>query len=178
MTALLHSPATLSETELTAACLDGDLVMVGEAFLAADAPATAWARARSLRPLIGDTLAVSHRGAAWLHGAIPIPPARICVQRAVPTRINHVVSRRLHFHDTYLEPPDALSRAGIVMTSPVRTVADLARSSDDEDERALHAMVTDDPDLAPAALAWFAAHRGRPGTERARRLLTRLIRRR
>ena len=57
--------------ELSAACLDGDLVELGEAYIPADAVETQALRAGSLAALLGDTLAATHLTAAWIHGALP-----------------------------------------------------------------------------------------------------------
>ena len=80
----------LSGAELTAACLDGDLVALGDAYIPADAVETAALRAGSLTPILGDTLAATHLTAAWIHGGLPLPPARHTVQRAVPRRLHLV----------------------------------------------------------------------------------------
>ena len=74
----------LSLAELSAACLDGDLVELGEAYIPADAVETRGLRAGSLRELLGDSLAATHLSAAWIHGALGEPPVRHTVQRAVP----------------------------------------------------------------------------------------------
>ena len=78
----------LSTAELSAACLDGDLVELGDAYIPADAVETQALRAGSLARILGDTLAATHLSAAWIHGALPEPPARHTVQRAVPRRLH------------------------------------------------------------------------------------------
>ena len=64
----------LSLAELSAACLDGDLVELGEAYIPADAVETRGLRAGSLAGVLGDSLAATHLTAAWIHGALPDPP--------------------------------------------------------------------------------------------------------
>ena len=65
----------LSQAELTAACLDGDLVELGEAYIPADAVETTGLRAGSLSEVLGESLAATHLTAAWIHGA----PSRAAV---------------------------------------------------------------------------------------------------
>ena len=64
----------LSRAELTAACLDGDLVELGDAYIPADAVETSALRAGSLLPVLGENLAATHLTAAWIQGALPQQP--------------------------------------------------------------------------------------------------------
>lgn len=168
---LLFAGDRLSSAELSAARLDGHVVELGEAYIPADAVETAWLRAGSLRPLVGDLLAASHLSAAWVHGALPDPPARHTVQRAVPRRIHHVIGTRLHYRDPALVAVDLSTIAGVRVTTPARTLADLARTPDAGYRAAAAAWACDDPGLAAAALAWFAAHPEVPHRRTARALL-------
>lgn len=118
----------LSAAELSAARLDGDLVEVGEGFIPADALETRELRAASLRPLVGDGLVVTHRSAAWVHGARLDPPRRHSVQRLSATRLPHVIHGRLHYRDGRMPPADALLLGGIAVTTVARTLADLVRA--------------------------------------------------
>src|SRR5688572_32502849 len=89
----------LSLAELTAARLDGDVVELGDAYIPADAVETRGLRAGSLTALLGDTLAATHLSAAWVHGALPDPPARHTVQRAVARRRHRLPGRHLVYRD-------------------------------------------------------------------------------
>lgn len=163
-TALMTSPFLyfpgdrLSSAELSAARLDGDVVELGEAYIPADAVETRALRAGSLGGLLGDTLAATHLSAAWIHGALDEPPARHTVQRAVSRRLHHVVGRRVVYRDPAVPPEDLWIVGGVFVTSPQRTLADLARVPDDEYTDAARRFADVAPDLALDALAWFDDH--------------------
>lgn len=117
----------LSLAELSGARLDGDLVELGDAYMPADAVETSELRAASLRGDIPDVLAVSRATAAWVHGALADAPGRHRVQRVSRLRINHVIDHRLLYRDQVL-PADAVERiGGLWVTTPARTLGDLAR---------------------------------------------------
>lgn len=166
--------ARLSATELMAASLDGDLTAVGEGFIPADAPETEWMRAHSLSPVLGSRLAAVHATAAWIYGARSQPPNPIDVQRATARRIHSVQNPRLAYRDLRLDPEDSVMIAGVFVSSVVRTVVDLARSTGAKDCAALAESF---PDAVPAALRWFDEHQRYPGAKRARTLLVELQRR-
>ena len=162
----------LSRAELTAACLDGHLVALGDAYIPADAVETRALRAGSLSRVLGDTLAATHLTAAWIHGALLAPPARHTVQRAVARRLHVVPDGRLVYRDLTVAPEDLHRIGGVLVTTPARTLADLARTDDDEHRRAaLQLMALEPAAVAPAiegleqrrlpgkrlALAWLRA---------------------
>ncbi|MFT4231136.1 MAG: type IV toxin-antitoxin system AbiEi family antitoxin [Microbacterium sp.] len=118
-----------SPAELSAARLDGHLVELGEGFVPADAVETPALRAASLAPLVDDRLAATHLSAAWVHGAVDEPPAQHAVQRAVGHRIRPVVDHRVVYRDVQLDARDVVRIGGVLVTTPVRTLADLARQS-------------------------------------------------
>ena len=147
----------LSGAELAAARLDGDLVEVGEGYMPADAVETADLRAASLAPLVGRTLAATHLSAAWVHGALDAPPARHRVQRFVARRLSPPTDVRVRYSDVRLDAGDADVICGVAVTSPARTLADLARSRDDAHRDAAVRLMAIAPELREAALAWLAA---------------------
>ena len=126
----------LSLAELSAARLDGDLVELGDAFIPADAIETGALRAGSLTSMLGDTLAATHLTAAWIHGALPMPPTHHTVQRAVPRRLHRLPLRHLVYRDLAVDPTDLQRVGGVWVTAPVRTLVDLARVADPDHERA------------------------------------------
>lgn len=171
---LYHVGDRLSLAELTAACLDGHLVEVGEAYMPADAVETAALRAGSLATILGRKLAATHLSAAWIHGALPDPPARHTVQRASPTRLHHVIDRRLVYRDLQVAPEDLLRIGGSLVTTPERTLADLARQSDAAHLRAAQQMVASGIASAGDAIGWLRTHGRRPHKRDALALLARL----
>jgi hypothetical protein len=142
----------LSLAELTAARLDGDVVELGDAYIPADAVETRALRAGSLAALLGDTLAATHLTAAWVHGALPSPPARHTVQRAVARRLHRMPSRHLVYRDLAVDPADLALIGGVRVTTPLRTLIDLARVDDDDHGRAARLVADDDTGLVAAAI--------------------------
>lgn len=155
---LYYAGDRLSTAELTAARLDGDVVEIGEAFMPADAVETRELRAGALRGLVGAGVAVTRVSAAWVHGAVPDPPARHCVQRRTARRITAVVDARLDYRDVRLPPSDVMVISGVAVTIPVRTLVDLVRelvAHEEADPSAVDALCLWQPELVPAAVAWL-----------------------
>jgi len=148
----------LSTAELTSARLDGDLVELGEAFLPADAVETPELRAASLRSFLPDTLAATRTTAAWVHGAIAEAPVRHCVQRMSATRLHHVRGARLDYRESLLAADAVIRVGGVWVTTPERTLADLARGLQAGEGCAavIDQMIVWRPQLVPAALALLA----------------------
>ena len=142
----------LSRAELTAACLDGHLVALGEAYIPADAVETAALRAGSLARILGDTLAATHLSAAWIHGALPAPPPRHTVQRAVTRRLHVVPDRHLVYRDLAVPVGDLHLIGGVLVTTAARTMVDLARAGDDEQRRAARLLASVEPDAVGRAI--------------------------
>lgn len=150
----------LSGSELMAARLDGDVVEIGEAYMPADAVETRELRAGSLRALVGSQLALTHESAAWVHGMLDHPPRQHSVQRCVDTRVHHVIDSRVQYRDLRLPVRDGMRIAGIVVTTPTRTLADLVRDRiirDADDPAVVDALFARRPELVGAAIAWFDA---------------------
>ena len=162
----------LSLAELSAACLDGLLVPLGEGFMPADAAETPWMRARSLLPLLGDRLAAVRASAAWIHGAVSEEPTPHHVQRAGATRARARSDARTVFHDVRLEPVDVCAVAGVHVSSPGRTLVDLARSDDGADQALARTWAVADPLVRGAAEQWLARHPRFPHGRRAALLLS------
>lgn len=135
----------LSTAELSAACLDGHLVGLGEGYVPADTIETSWLRAASLRELLGVRLAAIADTAAWIHGARAEPPSRHRVQRATAHRLHEPIGRRFVYRDSRIPEQDLMHIAGVAVTTPARTVADLARSATAADLILLRAFADADP---------------------------------
>lgn len=142
----------LSRAELSAACLDGDLVELGEAYIPADAVETRALRAGSLTTVLGDTLAATHLTAAWIHGALPAPPARHTVQRAVSRRLHRLPARQLVYRDLQVDEDDLQRIGGVHVTTPVRTLIDLTRVADEAHARAARLMAEGRADAVADAI--------------------------
>lgn len=166
----------LSRAELTAACLDGHLVGLGEGFVPADTIETAALRAASLGPLVGDRMAATHRSAAWVHGFVDEVPVRHDLQRISAHRLHEPVDRRFVYRDPRIPDEDLVRLGGVPVTTPARTVADIARGTD----QTAHALLDQCVDRAPHAvhdgIAWLASKRRVPRRLAALALLEELVR--
>ncbi len=147
----------LSRAELTAACLDGHLVELGDAYMPADAVETAALRAGSLSRILGDRLAATHLSAAWVHGGLPMPPARHTVQRAVSRRLHVVPDRQLVYRDLAVPADDLQLLGGVRVTTVERTLVDLSRAAGDEHARAALMLARVDPDAVSRAISRLEA---------------------
>lgn len=146
----------LSPAELSAACLDGDLVALGDAFVPADAIEGPALRAATLRPLLGDSLVAIGVTAAWVHGAMGAPPAVHHVQRTPARGVARPVDRRIRFRDTPIDPADTLVLGGVRVATAARALVDLVREPDDPfAARAAPRLAT--PERVDEALAWLDA---------------------
>ncbi len=76
--------------------------------------------------LVRPGTAACHQTAAWVHGAGNTPPVVHHVKRCVDRRIRPVTSARVVFHDTLLPAADVLTLSGVAVSSPARTMLDLA----------------------------------------------------
>ncbi|GAA1988852.1 type IV toxin-antitoxin system AbiEi family antitoxin [Microbacterium pumilum] len=163
----------LSQAELSAACLDGDLVGLGDAYIPADAVETSALRAGSLAGILGDTLAATHLTAAWIHGVLPAQPPRHTVQRAVARRLHRIPDRRLVYRDLSVDPADLVRIGGVWVTTPARTLADLSRVDDPEHARAVVLFGVNDPGSVDRAIEWLTAHPRLPHKRAGLRVLRR-----
>lgn len=166
----------LSAAELSAACLDGHLVGLGEGYVPADTVETPGLRAASLAELAGADLAAVHESAAWVHGVLDDPPARHRLQRISARRLHEPVGRRFVYRDPRVPESDLTRIAGLAVTTPARTVADLARSTAPESRAVVARYISIDPDAVREALQWFAGRGRVPRKRPAQTLLAELLR--
>ncbi len=129
MTTRFPAPSTLSATELRAAVLDGELIPLGDGFMPLDLPITVADRARTLAPTLRDLrVIVADRTAAWVWGWCREPGAlSTCV--SIAARIPSTDRRRLGTREAVIDAEEHRIVAGVHVTTPVRTLIDLARHS-------------------------------------------------
>lgn len=121
---------------------------------------------------LADGVAVSHVSAAVLHG---LPTWGLPLGRVHATRARRSGGRRgreVHLHAAPLEPDEIVLVEGVSVTSPARTVVDVARSAPFQQavvlaDRAL-ALGLVEPDVLADALAGAT---GWPGAPAARRVV-------
>jgi hypothetical protein len=143
----------LSSSELQCATLDGELVALGEGFIPVDAPLTAHARAASLSPLVIDRrVIIADRSAAWVWGWGAMPLAvSTCV--SIAARIPSPDRRRLRAREVVIHDGEWVTLGDVAVTSPVRTLVDLARHDSGLDLAALLERGIQLHHIEPAQLA-------------------------
>lgn len=165
----------LSLAELCAARLDGDVIELGEGFTPADSIDSAAWRAASITAVLPhrDAFAFVGPSAAWVHGAGDAAPNRHHVRRIAHRRLRFQSTPRLTVHDTVLDSEHLTQIAGVAVSSPGRTLFDLARAAnrDPHCERWAWLLSEHAPDSVNDAMTHLEAWRGQPGVRRARELL-------
>ncbi|MGF6823414.1 hypothetical protein M2317_002327 [Microbacterium sp. ZKA21] len=167
--AMIYGPdGPLSEAELRAMRLDGVLFDVGDAFLPADVPETAAARALSLAVHLRDGFVVSGPTAAWVHGAGDSRPRRCHVRPHVPRRMRAPAGADVVLHDGVVPASEIQIFAGIrVLTVPAALV-DLARMQRAGDTGAwVTALAGLDPRQVSPAIELLRARDRLPGKRQA-----------
>lgn len=125
--AFLYLPGgRLTLPELSAARIDGDVVALGEGFIPADLVEDQATRASTLSPIVFRGAAAAGPTAAWVHGAGDLPPTPHHIRRAVPRRLRPRPDQRVVFHDTLLPASAVIELGGVAVTTPARTMIDLA----------------------------------------------------
>lgn len=119
-------PPQLSVAEFAAARLDGEVFAFEDGFCSVDEPDTAGLRAAVLdsMPALRTTV-VAELSAAWLHGAILLAP-RVHTGYVSAER-RSIVGHRLRLRQVVLREGDTEPCGPLKVTTPTRTVADLAR---------------------------------------------------
>lgn len=158
--------------ELCAARLDGELLAFAGRYLMVDAPDTAEVRAELAHAGRSGRVIVERRSAAWVHGALAVPPPvpQLCVSTSARTRRPLAGLREVRFDDG-----DLVLLGGVTVTSPLRTVLDLVRSAEDDefvaDRPALHTLLASAGIAPEEAATRLDERRKLPGKERALRRL-------
>lgn len=122
------STIDLPLAELCAARLDGELYTVDECFSPVDVAQGAEDRARSLGILWPDRLIAELTSAAWIWGAVPAPPAvhQLCANAGARVRPRST-TLRVALREVIIDRRDYVTIAGLGVTTPLRTVVDMAR---------------------------------------------------
>lgn len=168
MSPVVHAGRLLTSAELMSARLDGELVSIGAAFQFIDLPDSTLARAASLAPSLHDSRAIiSERTAAWVWGWVPeCRTVSTCV--SIAARIPSTARRLQATREVVISVDDVALLGGVRVTTPLRTVVDLARldaddavvdiistalSAHDVSEAALHAALERSRSVAHIARA-------------------------
>ncbi|SFN87687.1 type IV toxin-antitoxin system AbiEi family antitoxin [Mycetocola miduiensis] len=142
------TPGTLPNAELAAARLDGELFAVDEGWVCADEPDRPELRASAVAALLPASestrrLIMMGLTAAWLHGGTDAPPPCHEVCTRLEERAALRLPRRFLFRELSLTEADECLVGSLRVTTPVRTVFDLARraSAREADRYAIDSLV-------------------------------------
>ena len=124
----------LSETdlplaELCAARLDGEVFGVDECFCPVDQAAGAAHRGAALATAAPERLIAEQRSAAWVWGALDAPPAPHQFCSSTASRVRPAASKRLAVREVVIDEASVVSVGGMLVTTILRTIVDLARFS-------------------------------------------------
>lgn len=159
--------------ELHALRLDGELTAVDEAFIPVDQPAGLAERARSLALYTDGRLIVEQHSAAWVWGALLQPPARHELCASIGARSRSVHPRRIQVREVIIGADDWVDIAGVRVTTPLRTVVDLARFAEHYEPEVVQRLLVDADLTVQHCIAQLNARRNLP---RKKIALERLIR--
>lgn len=175
---LLIPGERLSQAELSAARLDGDVVELGDAYTPTDLVESAVTRAHgiSMHRHGHAGLAFVGPSAAWILGAGDQPPNHHHLQRAIPRRGRLTPTPRATLHDTLLPEGDQLLIGDVLVSTPGRTLWDLARWARRDTVCVIWArrLARLRPDSLDDALARLPRLKGQPGYRMAMDLLAQL----
>jgi len=133
----------LPEAELHAAKLDGELYRIDQCFSPVDEIESRERRAHALALTIPARLIVEQRSAAWIYGAAGLPHQhQFCVD--INARVRTATLFGLTVREVVIAADDLATIAGLSVTTPVRTVVDLARISPvfgDHEQRMVGALM-------------------------------------
>lgn len=120
------SASDLSMAELMSARLDGEVYSLGESWCPIDEIDGPPVRAASLAPLVPRRAIIERLSAAWVYSLVPEPAQHeFCVD--LDARAHTHPSPRLHLREVVCPGSDTEEIGGVRVTTPLRTVIDLAR---------------------------------------------------
>ncbi|GAA4366647.1 hypothetical protein GCM10023152_01930 [Agromyces bauzanensis] len=139
--------------ELCAARLDGELFAIDDGWAPIDEPDLPAFRAAVVALRMPRPLVIERRSAAWVHGALPVPPsvAQFCVPHSA--RIAVLGEPRMSVREVKIDESEIVDLGGIRCTSVVRTGFDVLRDPDYDatgGEAVVTALIADRPWLTSA----------------------------
>lgn len=134
------STADLPLAELHAARLDGDVVRVGELFCAIDEPDGIVVRATSLAVAWPHRFIAERRTAAWVWGALTTAPLELDLCASLDARTRPQPDGRVNMREVAIDASEVAQVGSLAVTTPLRTVTDLARFRSADAHMAMRAM--------------------------------------
>jgi hypothetical protein len=136
---VLHA-GDLPLAELCAAKLDGELVGIDEAYAPIDAHSGPLERAWAAGRFWPQRLIAERATAAWIWGAVPDPPARHQLCASKDARARASVPARSAVREVVIAADEHVSLGTVRVTTPLRTVVDLARFAEPFDDAEVEAV--------------------------------------
>jgi hypothetical protein len=124
------SPHDLPAAELQAARLDGELFGIDSCYCPIDEIESPAHRGAALAALVPSRLIAEQRSAAWIWGA-GAAPARHQFCASVEARVRPAASLRISVREVVIDDASVVDVGGILVTTILRTIVDLARFSED-----------------------------------------------
>jgi len=153
MTGLLApvlTPDDLPLAELCGARLDGEVYPLGDSWCPVDEADGPVVRALAAGRLVPPRAIAERMTACWVYGLVPEPRRHdFCVDHGARTHL--APSPRVRLREVHCGPGETLVIAGLRVTTPLRTVIDLARYA------APDASPDTAPDAAPGLVSLLAA---------------------
>ena len=151
---LVLTDAHLPETELRAAALDGQVYAVGDSWRSVAEIDDHVGRAIAVGLALGAGVVAAERTAAWVWGArgpAPLPHSGLV---ASPARVKHR-GRGSVIRQVVIDDDEIVVVDGVAVTTPARTVVDLARRENwtPQDEAAARDVSTQQGVTSTAAVA-------------------------
>jgi hypothetical protein len=180
-----YLPSVLGETdlprcELFAARLDGEVFRIDDCFSPIDEIEQCSHRARALLPLAAPRMIAERQSAAWVLGARARPPAIHQFCTAAQARTAPRAGSRTILREVVIAGGELFECDGLRVTTPLRTVIDLARSDDfgDPEREIVRVLLGLGALPVEDCIRAMAARRNLPGRRRAVRRLHDLLSRR
>jgi hypothetical protein len=119
--------ADLPLAELCAARLDGELLRVDDSFTSIDQPHDRTLRALTISLAWPERMIAERWSAAWVWGALDQPPARHTLCASLGARARSSTPQRVAVREVVIDDDEMVTLAGQRVTTPLRTITDLAR---------------------------------------------------
>ncbi len=140
--------------ELSACSLDGEVAALDSAYLLNDVPDDQIFRARIVGMAVDHRCIAASWSAAWVHGAIQIPPHLHTVALRDGLRLRFDPAKRYNIAQMSFSHRDVSGTPGAYVTTPLRTAVDLAR------------FTGHDPRLSPALVFLLSLAKAQEGDVR------------
>lgn len=131
----------LPAAELRAAELDGELFALDGCWVPIDEPDRAAQRAGALAALLPPRVIVERRSAAWVWGLLDSPPSPHELCTAIGARVRTGPGWP-PAREVVIDDDETVVLGGIRVTTPARTVVDLARFSEPFDEQLVQRLLS------------------------------------